>query len=65
MSKSLPIFLFLLSLSLFSYNTISLPIISATSSKNIDYGTYLFPSGNKYEGFFKDNKFHGQGTFPG
>ena len=57
------IFLLMLFFNFMSFSSIALPINSLLSSKNLDYGTYVFSNGDKYVGFFKDNKFHGQGTF--
>lgn len=55
--------LFILSLCFINISSSAITINSLSSSKNLDYGAYVYPNGDKYVGFFKDNKFHGQGTF--
>jgi len=61
--KNLYSILFILSLCLINFSSTATTTNSLSSNKNLDYGTYVYPNGDKYIGFFKDNKFHGQGTF--
>ncbi|MDB2583341.1 hypothetical protein N9Y50_01785 [Alphaproteobacteria bacterium] len=55
--------LFILSLCLINFSSSAITINTLSSSKILDYGTYVYLNGDEYVGFFKDNKFHGQGTF--
>lgn len=55
--------LFILTVCLINFSSIAFTLNSLSLNKNFDYGTYVYPNGDKYVGFFKDEKFHGQGTF--
>lgn len=63
MKKLLSSIIFILTISLINFSSKAITISSLSSHKNFDYGTYVYPNGDRYVGFFKDNKFHGQGTF--
>ena len=63
MNKFLPSILFILTVCLINFSSKAITVNSLSSYQKFDYGTYVYPNGDKYVGFFKDNKFHGQGTF--
>jgi len=55
--------LFMITVCLTNVSSKAITINTLSPHKNFDYGTYVYPNGDKYVGFFKENKFHGQGTF--
>jgi len=63
MKKLLSSTLFIITVCLTNVSSKAITINSLSPHKNFDYGTYVFPNGDKYVGFFKDDRFHGQGTF--
>ncbi len=65
MKKILPLFLIILAISAAcSQQKKNEPKTGCISGLCSDgYGTFVFSSGEKYEGEFQDGKFHGKGTY--